>query len=204
MTLAVATFITACGGSAAGNANSKPANVAVANANTAAPVNTAAIEADIKKLVADYTATLSKNDIAGYEKIMADSFTFVNADGTVQTKTQRLDAMKSGATKYESLTYDDVTVRVNPDGNGATVLAQANVKGKNNGKPIESPLNVTQVWTKTKDGWKMASLQAMNPAAKTDDKAKAGDKTKLGDKLKGADRLATDDETVDKEPADKK
>jgi ketosteroid isomerase-like protein len=196
MIFVVSAFFVASCGDSAGNASSKPANNAAVNTNTAPPVNPAAIEADIKKLVTDYTAALSKNDIAAYEKMMADSFTFVNTDGTVQTKTQRLDAMKSGATKYESLTYDDVTVRVNPDGNGATVLAKATVKGKNIGKPIDTTLNVTQVWSKMKDGWKMASLQATNPTAKTDDKpkmddkAKADDKSKMEAKAKAADKAA--------------
>ena len=33
-------------------------------------------------------------------------------------------------------------------------------------------------WCKTKDGWKMASLQATNITAKADDKTKADDKDK--------------------------
>ena len=49
MTLIVAAFFTACG-EPAGNSASKPANTAASNANTAAPVNPAAIEADIKKV----------------------------------------------------------------------------------------------------------------------------------------------------------
>jgi ketosteroid isomerase-like protein len=194
--LALASFMIACGDSAAGNANYKPANAAIANANTTAPVNPAAIEADIKKLVTDYAASTAKNDFAAFERTTADNFMFVSIDGAVQTKTDRVDSMKSGATKYETLTYDDVNVRVNPEGNSAIVIAKATVKGTNMGKPIDSTVRVTQVWSKMKDGWKMASLQATNLTAKDDkpkmdDKAKSEDKSKMEANVKAAKR-ATD------------
>lgn len=179
LTFLIGLFIVACGDQGTGNAGNKPANAAGANANAAtAPVNTAAIEADIKKLVAEYAASTAKNDAAAYEKTTTDNFMFVSNDGTVQTKAERVDSMKSGATKYETLTYDDVTVRVNAEGNGAVVIAKATVKGTNNGKPIDNTVRVTQVWSKTKDGWKLASLQATNIAAKADDKPKTDDKAK--------------------------
>ena len=181
MLIASSFIFTSCGDQTAtnaGNGASKPANAAnsASNSNAAAPVNPAAIEADIKKLITDYAASTAKNDVDAYDKITSDNFMFVSNDGSVQTKAERLASMKSGATKYESLAYDDVTVRVNPEGNGAVVIGKATVKGTNMGKPIDATVRVTQVWSKTKDGWKMASLQATNIAAKADDKPKADDK----------------------------
>lgn len=206
MMLALASFMAACGDMAAGNAANKPANMAAANTNTAAPVNPAAIEADIKKLVSDYASATAKNDVAAYERTTADNFMFVSNDGAMQTKAERVESMKTGATKYETLTYDDVNVRVNPEGDSAIVIAKAVVKGTNMGKPIDSTVRVTQVWSKMKDGWKMASLQATNLTAKTDDKskmddkAKADDKSKTGAKPMAADKLAVDNTMSDKAP----
>jgi len=172
-TLIVAAFMfTSCGAPAANNAaannSNKPANAA--NTATAPAADAAAIEADLKKLVTEYAASTSKNDVAAYEKATTDNFMFVSNDGSVYTKAQRVDSMKSGATKYDSLTYDDLNVRVNAEGNGAVVIGKATVKGTNMGKPIDETVRVTQVWSKTKDGWKMASLQATNITAKADDK----------------------------------
>jgi len=141
------------------NTTNKPANAAN-NSSNAAPANTAAVEAEVKKLVTDYAATVAKNDVAAFEKTRTDNFMFVSNDGSVQTKAERVASMKSGETKYESLTYDELFVRVNPEGNGAVVIGKAVVKGTNMGKPVEGANRVTQVWSKTKDGWKMASLQA--------------------------------------------
>jgi len=141
------------------NTTNKPAN-AVYNSSNTAPANTAAIEAEVKKLVTDYAASVAKNDVAAFEKTTTDNFMFVSNDGSVQTKAERVASMKSGETKYESLTYDDLNVRVNPEGNGAVVIGKAVVKGINMGKPVDGANRVTQVWSKTKDGWKMATLQA--------------------------------------------
>lgn len=171
--LTVGAFMfTSCGAPAANNAaannSNKPANAA--NTATAPAADTAAIEADLKKLVTEYAASTAKNDIAAYEKTTTDSFMFVGNDGAVYTKAERIASMKSGATKYDALTYDDLNVRVNAEGNGAVVIGKATVKGTNMGKPIDETVRVTQVWSKTKDGWKMASLQATNITAKADDK----------------------------------
>jgi len=163
-----------CGETAANNsaANSnKPVNSAASNTAAQPPAaDSAAIQADIKKLVSDYAASTASNDAAAYDKVTTDNFMFVGNDGAVQTKAERVSAMKSGQTKYEKLTYDDVNVRVNPEGNGAVVIATATVKGLNSGKPIDSTVRVTQVWSKMKDGWKLASLQATDIAGKSADK----------------------------------
>ena len=172
-----AAFLMACGDQGA-NTASKPANAMANNANTTAPpVDPKAAEAEIKKLVADYAASMAKNDVAAYEKTTADNFMFVSIDGAVQTKAERVESMKSGETKYDSLTYDDVNVRVSPGGDDAVVIGKATVKGKNMGKPIDSTVRVTQIWSKTKDGWKMMSLQATPITAKPGDKAKANTNT---------------------------
>lgn len=179
ITIFTTLFFAACGDQGAGNKPANAANTAnTANAaNSNAAANSAAAEADLKKLVTEYAASTAKNDVAAYDKNTSDNFMFVGNDGAVYTKAERLASMKSGETKYDSLTYDDLNVRLNPEGNGAVVIGKATVKGTNMGKPIDASVRVTQVWSKTKDGWKMASLQATNITAKPDDKKAANSNT---------------------------
>ena len=198
MTLAVASIFMACGDQVA---NNKPANTAASNTNAAPPVNPAAIEADIKKLVTDYAASTAKNDAAAFDRTTADNFMFVGNDGTVNTTAERVASMQSGQTKYETLTYDDLSVRVNAEGDSAIVIGKATVKGVIMGKPVNGANCVTQVWAKTKDGWKMSSLQATKiegGAAKTDANTKiaANTKTAANTKVTGnakIDPIAADD-----------
>ena len=194
ITAALGLSLFACGDQGGSN---KPANAPsnTASANKAAPAaDAAAAEAELKKLVTEYAGSAAKNDIAALDKMTTDNFIFVGNDGSVQTKAERLESMKSGATKYESLIYDDLNVRVNSEGDGAVVIGRAVVKMVNNGKPVEGANRVTQVWSKTKDGWKMASLQATAMTAKSDDDKKAEDK-------KPDDKMKTDDKAADKAPS---
>lgn len=156
--LATASLFIACD-PAANNTGNKPTNAAN-NAAAKPAANTAAIETDVKKLVTDAAASLSKNDVTAFEKSTTDNYMFVNPNGVVTTRAERAAAMKSGDTKYESVTYDEVSVRVNPEGTGAVVIGRATVKGVNMGSKVDGQYRITQVWSKTADGWKMASGHA--------------------------------------------
>ena len=163
----------ACGDQGAGNAGNKPANAAANNANAAPVANATAIETDIKKMVNDVAAALTKNDADALDKFYGDTYMLVNTDGSVQTKAERLASIRSGETKFESFVYDEINVRSNPEGTGAVVIAKATAKGLNKGKPLPGPVRVTQVWSKTKDGWRMVSGQATPITAA--EPAKTGD-----------------------------
>lgn len=176
VTLLLATMILmSCGEPAANNAATKPANAA----NNAAAANTAtdpaALQAEIKKMTTEMAASLAKNDVDAMEKIYGENYMFIGPDGSVATRAERVDAMKKGDTKYDSITYDDISVRTNPEGTGAIVISTATVKGKNMGKPVDGKYRVTHVWAKTKDGWRMVNGQTTaitaTAAAKPDEKA---------------------------------
>ena len=197
LSIALAALLAGCGQQAGAPANAVASNAANAS-KPAAPVDTVAVEAEIKKTVGEYAAGIAKNDSAAFDKATADNFMFVGNDGVVSTKAERLESMKSGATKYESLTYDDLAVRVRPTGDGAIVIGKATVKGMNMGKPIDGAMRVTQVWMKTNDGWKMVTLQATAITAKADDK-KADDKKT--DEKKPEDKAKTESKAADKAPS---
>ena len=181
--LITASLLAACDSPATNNGTNKPANVAN-NSAPAPTANSAAVEADIKKVVSDTAAALAKNDAAALEKLYADNYMLVNLDGSVQNKTDRLASIRSGDTKFDSFTYDEVNVRSNPEGTGAVVIARATATGMNKGRKTEGTIRVTQVWSKTKDGWRQVSGQATqitaaaaapasNTAAANSDKAPA-------------------------------
>lgn len=166
------------------NTGNKPANAAANNANAAPASNTSTTDADIKKAVADMAASLTKGDAAAFEKLYTENYMFVGPDGSVSTGAQRVASMKSGDTKYETVAYDEVTVRTNAEGTGAVSISRATVKGKNMGKAVDGQYRVTHVWSKTKDGWRLASGQttpitaAAGPAANTANANKAANTAK--------------------------
>ena len=174
MALAISTVLmAACGDQGGGNTANKPANAAN-NANAAAP-NNAAVEAEVKKLMDMAAAALAKNDADAMEKIYNDNYMLVNIDGSVQTKAERLASLRSGDAKYTAFSYSDVNIRVKPEGDAAVVIAKLTMKGTLKGKPTDGEYRVTQIYGKTKDGWKQISAQATKieaaaEPAKTDEK----------------------------------
>lgn len=174
--IAASLLMVSCGDQGAGNTANKPANAAN-NAAAAPAAHAAAIETEVKKLANDGVAAILKSDTAALDKLWADNYMFVGPDGAVATKAQRIDALKSGQSKIESLAYDETSVRSNPEGTGAIMIGRATVKGINMGKPTDGQFRFTQVWSKTKDGWRSVSGQvtpitAAAPA-KADDKPAA-------------------------------
>jgi len=168
--LTAASFITQSCTPAANNTAANTGNKA-ANTATAPAADAAAIETEIKKLANDGVAAITKGDTAVLDKLWGDNYEFISQDGAVTTKAQRLESMKSGQSKIESLAYDEMTVRSNPEGTGAILIGRATVKGTNMGKPVDGQMRFTQVWSKTKDGWRLVSGQVTPiAAAKTDDK----------------------------------
>jgi uncharacterized protein (TIGR02246 family) len=157
LALACASLLAGCGQQPAVNTAN---NSAVSNTNTNTAGSTAAAEAEVRKLMADAAAALSKNDADAMAKIYSDNYMLVNLDGSVETREQRLNALRNGDVKYTSFSYDEPNIRVNPEGTGAIVIARANIKGTMRGKPIDAYYRVTQVYVKMKDGWKQVTAQA--------------------------------------------
>lgn len=177
MLIVASLLLVSCGEPGAGNAGNKPANAANSanNATAAAPANAAAAEAEIKKLMDTAQTALAKNDADAMDKIYGDNYMLVNLDGSVQTRAERLAALRSGDAKYTAFSYSDANIRVNPEGTGAVVIAKLSMKGMMRGKPTDGDYRVTQVYSKTKDGWKQVSAQATkieggSEPAKTDEK----------------------------------
>ena len=171
-------LFSSCAAPEGGNAGNRAANnTAVNSANNAAgtPASAAAIETEIKKLANDGVSAILKNDTAALDKLWADNYEFIAQDGTVQTKAQRLDGLKSGQSKLESLSYDEMTVRSNPEGTGAILVGRATVKGTNMGKPVDGRMRFTQVWSKTKDGWRAVHGQVSPITATSADDKKMAD-----------------------------
>lgn len=158
MLIAASFVFTACGPAANTNTANKPANAS--NNATTAPVNTAAIETDIKKMIGDVYAALAKNDTDTLDKMYGDNYTLVDLDGSVKTKSERLAELKSGDVKFESISADEISVRVNAEGTGAVSIARANSKSTRKGVATDGQVRVTTVWSKTKDGWKAVSAHA--------------------------------------------
>jgi ketosteroid isomerase-like protein len=157
--LAASLLMSSCGAPAANNAaTNKPANAAN-NAATKPAADAAAVEADVKKFIADFEAALNKNDAEAVGKFYDETYTLIDQDGVMQTKASRLEQIRSGKVKWEGLKFIDLKVRTHPAGDGAVAYAHATGKTTVDGKTTDRNSMVTWVVRKGADGWHFIHAQ---------------------------------------------
>jgi ketosteroid isomerase-like protein len=94
-------------------------------------------------------------DAAALDRIYADDFIGIGPSGTVRTKTQVLADFTSGDLKFQSITTDDVQVRVY--GNAAVETGRSTMIGQDKGKTVPRDNRFTRVWIKQQGRWRLVS-----------------------------------------------
>ncbi|MBV9766028.1 MAG: nuclear transport factor 2 family protein, partial [Acidobacteriaceae bacterium] len=84
--------------------------------------------------------------------------TIVRPSGVLETKAQRLAAIRSGELRFESFSYDEVG-NIRQYGNTAAVTARATVRGQNRGQAINEQTRVTLTLVRTRGRWQIVATQ---------------------------------------------
>ena len=94
-------------------------------------------------------------DAAALERIYADDFIGVGPSGTVRTKAQVISDFTSGDLRFQSITTDDVQVRVY--GNAAVETGGSTMDGQDKGKTVPRDTRFTRVWIKQQGRWRLVA-----------------------------------------------
>ena len=94
-------------------------------------------------------------DAAALDRIYADDFIGVGPSGTVRTKPQVISDFTSGHLKFQSITTDDVQVRVY--GNTAVETGRSTMNGQDRGKTVPRDNRFTRVWVKQQGRWRLVA-----------------------------------------------
>lgn len=97
-------------------------------------------------------------DEATLDGVMADDCTLVLFSGRLVTKPQWLSGIRGGAVKFDSITYEDVSIRIY--GNTAVVTNIVNIKETFGGIPMSGRFRSTRVLVKSEAGWRFVALQS--------------------------------------------
>jgi ketosteroid isomerase-like protein len=116
------------------------------------------VEQAVLKLEQQWEDALVKSDVAALEKLYDDTMVYTHSSGSVDNKSAYINAIKSGATKYQSMKRDDI--KVNVYGNAAVVTCHWEVHVLARGNKIDTNARYIHVYVKRKDGWKMVAHQA--------------------------------------------
>ena len=94
-------------------------------------------------------------DAAALDRLYADDFIGVGPSGTVRTKPQVLADFTSSALKFQSITTDEVQVRVY--GNTAVETGLSTMTGQDKGKAVPRDARFTRVWVKQRGRWRLVA-----------------------------------------------
>jgi ketosteroid isomerase-like protein len=94
-------------------------------------------------------------DAAALNRIYADDFIGIGPSGAVRTKAQVIADFTSGDLKFQSITTDDVRVRVY--GNTAVETGRSTMIGQDRGKAVPRDNRFTRVWIKQFGRWRLVS-----------------------------------------------
>lgn len=123
----------------------------IAWAQKAAEPKVGSVEQELIKLENGWNDATVKRDMAFLEKILAEDITDTDSEGTVWTKAQDLQNVKSGDFVLTSAVADSLKVRVY--GGAAVVTGRNTIQGKFKGKDISGPYQFTDTWAKRAGRW---------------------------------------------------
>ena len=94
-------------------------------------------------------------DAVALERIYADDFIGVGPSGTVRTKAQVISDFTAGDLKFQSITTDEVQVRVYE--NTAVQTGLSKMVGQDKGKAVPRDTRFTRVWVKQQGLWRLVA-----------------------------------------------
>ena len=94
-------------------------------------------------------------DATALDRIYADDFIGVGPSGTVRTKPQVIADFTSGDLKFQSITTDEVQVRVYE--NTAVETGLSTMIGQDKGKDVPRDTRFTRVWVNQGGRWRLVA-----------------------------------------------
>jgi len=113
------------------------------------------VEQAIRKLDNERIQAQIHADAAALGRIYADDFIGVGPSGTVRTKPQVIADFTSGNLRFQSITTDDVKVRVY--GNAAVETGLSTMNGQDKGNAVPHDTRFTRVWIKQQGRWRLVA-----------------------------------------------
>jgi len=120
---------------------------------------TASVERDIRAMETQWNDARAHADVATLDRMLADGWTVVHGDGTMNTKADYLADLKSGARKFDGgVEISDFSVRVY--GDTAIAAGKSESKVTINGQPQGGSLRFTRVYIRRDGRWIMIASHA--------------------------------------------
>src|SRR6476469_3700628 len=117
---------------------------------------------EIRKVDRERIQAQVSADRVALDRIYADDFIGIGPSGTLRTKKDVLSDFASGSLKFQSITTDDVQVRVYD--NAAVETGLSTMKGQDAGNVVPEENRFTRVWIKQRGRWRLVANHYSNLA----------------------------------------
>src|SRR2546423_13039 len=131
------------------------AHMGVGNDQSASDSHGTSVEETIRKLDNERIQAQIHADATALDRIYAADFIGVGPSGRVRTKRQVILDFTSGDLKFQSITTDDVQVRVY--GDTAVETGLSTMIGQDKGKTVPRNTRFTRVWVKQQGQWRLVA-----------------------------------------------
>lgn len=115
---------------------------------------------EIRKVDQERIQAQVNADAVALDRIYADDFIGIGPSGTLRTKKDVLTDFASGSLKFQSITTDDVRIRVY--GNAAVETGLSTLKGQDAEKVVPEENRFTRVWIKQGGRWRLVANHYSN------------------------------------------
>ena len=115
-------------------------------------------ERSVLDALAAYEKAILASDTVALKRLWAEDYTFINAQGVLATREQRLANFRSGATNVvEALNQREITARVY--GDNAVVQQLFTLRGRFGGRETNTEVRCSFVWLWRAGRWQMVANQ---------------------------------------------
>src|SRR6266404_3372577 len=120
--------------------------------------NTSSVKQDLEKRFREYADALTKRDLTTLDQIWTDDYVFINPQGELVTKSQRLSNLKAGATEFQAVRPKGERMQVH--GNVALDVGTVNLEGtRYGGEESSGDYRYLSVWVNSDGRWQMVANQ---------------------------------------------
>ena len=132
-----------------------PTSIALGQEQSASRNQRSSVEQIIRQLDNERIQAQISADAVALDRIYADDFIGVGPSGTVRTKAQVISDFTSGDLKFQSITTDEIQVRVYE--NTAVQTGLSTMVGQDKGKAVPRDTRFTRVWIKQQGHWRLVA-----------------------------------------------
>jgi ketosteroid isomerase-like protein len=117
----------------------------------------AGAEDEVRKAEKDWAAAVVARDYDALTQILGDQLVYAHSTGVVESKSEYLGKLRSGAQRYDGIEHSSTIVRAYA--NAAVAHSKVRMRGQSGSEAFDNQLMMMHLWVKQGGKWRLAAHQ---------------------------------------------